>query len=89
MSVNAGPNPYVGPKPFEPGQRLFGRDREAAEIGYLLTSERIVLLYAPSGAGKSSLVQAGLLPRLEKRFDLWGTTRVGQTAPAEAGNRYV
>jgi guanylate kinase len=29
-----------------------------------LIAERIELLHSPSGAGKSSLVQAGLLPRL-------------------------
>ena len=45
----AGKNPYVGPKPFEPGQPLFGRDREVLELRYLLTSERIVLLYSPLG----------------------------------------
>jgi len=82
------PNPYVGPKPFE-NQRLFGRDREIAEIGYLLTSERIVLLYAASGAGKSSLVQAGLIPKLKDRFDIWGPTRVNQEPPKGVGNRYI
>ena len=49
-------NPYVGPRPFETGQTLYGREREIAALRYMLTSERIVLLYAPSGAGKSSLV---------------------------------
>lgn len=82
------PNPYVGPKPFET-QRLFGRDREIAELGYLLTSERIALLYAPSGAGKSSLVQAGLVPKLKDRFDIWGPTRVNQQPPPGVLNRYA
>ena len=38
-----------------------------------------------------SLVQAGLLPRLQSSFDVWGPTRVNQ-APRElssAANRYV
>ena len=83
------PNPYVGPKPFEVGQPLFGRDREVSELRYLLTSERIVVLYSPSGAGKSSLVQAGLIPKVSERFDVWGPTRVNQTPPPGVENRYV
>jgi WD40 repeat protein len=82
-------NPYVGPRPFEPGTPLFGRDREVAELRSLLTSERIVLLYSPSGAGKSSLVKAGLIPQLQRRFDIWGPTRVNQTPPPGVRNRYV
>ncbi|MCP4653954.1 MAG: ATP-binding protein, partial [bacterium] len=74
----AGPNPYVGPRPFELGETLYGRDRELNELYYLLSAERIVLLHSPSGAGKSSLVQAGLIPRLRERFDVWRPTRVNQ-----------
>ena len=57
-------NPYVGPRAFAAGERLFGRDRELADLVDLVIAERIVLLYAPSGAGKSSLLHAGLIPRL-------------------------
>ncbi len=88
-NATADPNPYVGPKPFERGQPLFGRDREKRELRYLLTSERIVLLYSPSGAGKSSLVNAGLLPDVEKRFDISGPIRVNRQPPAGVSNRYV
>lgn len=85
----ADPNPYVGPKPFERGQTLFGRDRERRELRYLLTSERIVLLYSPSGAGKSSLVNAGLLPEMEKRFSILGPVRVNLQPKPGVRNRYV
>ena len=88
-SLDARTNPYVGPKPFAAGQTLFGRDREVAALSYMLTSERIVLLYSPSGAGKSSLIQAGLLPRLARRFDVWGPARVNLTPPDGVRNRYV
>jgi WD40 repeat protein len=68
---------YVGPRPFRTGERLFGRDAEVTALTSLLIGERVVLLYAPSGAGKTSLVQAGLVPVLRhKRFH----------APAVAGN---
>ena len=83
-------NPYVGPRPIETGERLFGRARELTELQYLLSAERIVLLHSPSGAGKSSLIQAGLIPRLRERFDVWRPTRVGHPLPAGvSGNRYV
>jgi len=90
-NVTASPvstNPYVGPIPLQAGQPLFGREREVAELRYLLTSERIVLLYSPSGAGKTSIVQAGLIPALKDQFDIWGPTRLN-TRPTGAGNRYV
>ncbi len=82
-------NPYVGPRPFESGQTLYGREREIAALRYMLTSERIVLLYSPSGAGKSSLINAGLLPRLVNRFDIWGPARLNLVPPDGNGNRYV
>ena len=51
-------NPFVGPRPFERGDsgRFFGRDRETRELASLATAHRTLLLYAPSGAGKTSLV---------------------------------
>ena len=87
----AGPNPYVGPRPFRLGEPLFGRDSEARDLFYLLNAERIVLLHSPSGAGKSSLVQAGLIPRLKQEdFDIWPTIRVNLEPPVGlAVNRYV
>lgn len=83
------PNPFVGPRPFEPGETLYGRDREARDLQALLVAERIVLLYSPSGAGKTSLVQAALIPRLIARdFFVRPIVRVN-LAPQGAGNRYL
>jgi hypothetical protein len=65
-------------------------DRELKELSYLLDAERIVLLHAPSGAGKSSLIQAGLIPELRERFDVWRPTRIGHPPPHDvSANRYV
>ena len=82
-------NPYVGPRPFERGEKLYGRDREIDELEDFLIAERVVLLHSPSGAGKSSLVQAGLLLRLAASFDVWGPTRVNQEPPDSGANRYL
>ena len=89
--MNTRPNPYVGPRSFQPGEPFFGRDREVRSLAALLVAERIILLHSPSGAGKSSLVQAGLLPRLvEEDFNVLPTIRVNQEPPDLPGvNRYA
>jgi tetratricopeptide (TPR) repeat protein len=61
------PDVYVGPRPFRTGEHLFGRAQEVTTLTSLLIGERVVLLYSPSGAGKSSLIQAGLVPRLRRK----------------------
>src|SRR5215203_2078826 len=79
------PNPFVGPRPFLPGEPLFGRDREIRALRNLLVAERIVVLYSPSGAGKTSLVQAGLIPTMqESDFHVLPVIRVNQ--PPREGN---
>ena len=88
-----GDNPYVGPRPFRRGERIYGRDREIRKLFYLLSAERIVLLHSPSGAGKSSLITAGLLPLLAaNHFYTLPFIRVGLApgeSPAPTTNRYV
>ncbi len=88
---NTRPNPYPGPRPFQRGQTLYGRDQELRDLRDLLIAERIVLLYSPSGAGKTSLIQAALIPELEhERFRVLPIMRVGLAGDAPAGaNRYV
>ena len=85
-------NPFVGPGPIERGQPIFGRDPEIDQLYYLLSAERIVLFHSPSGAGKSSLLQAGLLPRLSAQFDVWAPVRVNLPPHQDnhaAVNRFV
>lgn len=45
--------------------QFFGRDEEIEELLSLVLSEKIVVLYGKSGYGKSSLLRAGILPRLD------------------------
>jgi formylglycine-generating enzyme required for sulfatase activity/flagellar basal body-associated protein FliL len=61
-------NPYVGPRPFTAAEagRFFGREQEANQLLSLVLAERLALFYAQSGAGKSSLLQARLMPHLEQ-----------------------
>src|SRR5687767_5358785 len=75
-------NPYVGPRAFEADEKLHGRDRETRELTDLVIAQRIVLLHAPSGAGKTSLIQAGLAPRLrDEGFAPTPALRVKTRAP--------
>ncbi|ROZ63406.1 hypothetical protein [Ramlibacter sp. WS9] len=78
--------PYVGPSPFAERNEIFGRDEELEELRYRVVADRVVVLYAPSGAGKTSLIRAknGLLSRLKDRFHvlpvmrLWGAPTAGK-----------
>ncbi len=79
MSAAAGPstNPYVGPRPFQTGERLFGRDEQLRQLTGQLLVQRIVLLFGPDGAGKTSLIQAGLIPELQaERFQVFPVARL-------------
>lgn len=91
MMDNPRPNPYVGPRAFETGEQLYGRDVETERLFNLLLAERIVLFYSPSGAGKTSLLQAALIPRLRTEgYRVSPALRVNEPLPAGvSGNRYV
>lgn len=75
--------PYVGPRPYNrddaaAGRDLFGRDRDLEGLFNLLIGQRIVLMYSPSGAGKTSLIESKLVPRLQAEgFSIFPTARVG------------
>lgn len=58
---------YPGAQPFNAEQRhiFFGRERDVEALYQLISLEQMVVLYAKSGLGKSSLINAGMLPRLE------------------------
>ncbi len=60
---------YPGVRPFETAdQRLFfGRDRDIRDLGILLALEKLVVLFGKSGYGKSSLINAGLIPNMHQQ----------------------
>ncbi|MVO90522.1 hypothetical protein GPA10_38680 [Streptomyces sp. p1417] len=63
--------PYRGLARFEPGdqERFFGRGRLTDELVELACAQRITMVLGPSGSGKSSLLRAGLVPRLRQLDD--------------------
>ncbi|HET7504841.1 MAG TPA: TIR domain-containing protein [Kofleriaceae bacterium] len=59
--------PYPGMRPFTAAiaSRFHGRAGEIAElVGRIYAGERDLYVIGPSGSGKSSLIAAGLIPRL-------------------------
>jgi hypothetical protein len=72
-------SPYPGLEPFTPEDAavFFGRDHEVDRLLELLQptlqrgAGRFVAVVGPSGSGKSSLLRAGLLPRLERLHRRW------------------
>jgi hypothetical protein len=59
-------NPWPGLVPFTEAQHalFFGRDSEAQELVQRVERKLITVLFGQSGLGKSSLLQAGVFPRL-------------------------
>jgi hypothetical protein len=91
-------NPYIGPKAFQRGDSYMfcGRDFQIQKLLNLLISEQVLLLHAPSGAGKTSLINKAVIPQLEeKKFWVLPVMRVSRLLPGEmlrqvqVKNRYV
>jgi WD40 repeat protein/energy-coupling factor transporter ATP-binding protein EcfA2 len=65
--------PYPGMVPFgtEDAPHFFGRDKEVDDLDRRLRNQNYLFVIGPSGSGKSSLVFAGLIPRLKKQAGKW------------------
>ena len=76
-------NPWPGLAAFAEGDHGFfrGREREADELARLVRRERLTVLFGRSGLGKSSLLGAGLFPRLRQDLHLPVFLRVGYGDP--------
>ena len=59
-------HPWLGLESFYEETRayFFGRDAEIDEIHLRLRSNPLLVLYGRSGLGKTSILNAGLIPRL-------------------------
>lgn len=62
---------YPGAQPFKTSQRniFFGREEDIQQLYELISLENLVVLYGKSGLGKSSLLNAGILPKVEAESD--------------------
>ncbi len=60
------PNPYRGLEPFreQDAANFFGREKLSEELAERVRRDSLTVVLGASGSGKSSLVQAGLIPRI-------------------------
>lgn len=62
---------YPGAQPFKTAQKdlFFGRDEDIVRLHRMVKTQALVVLHAKSGMGKSSLLNAGLVPEVLKEGD--------------------
>ncbi|MEO8109898.1 MAG: ATP-binding protein, partial [Ginsengibacter sp.] len=63
-------NPFVGLRPYEAEESylFFGRGKQITELLQKLYVTRFIGVVGSSGCGKSSLIKAGLIPKLKAGF---------------------
>ncbi len=93
--------PYVGLRPYtgEEHGLFFGRDREARDVATIWQATALTVLFGASGVGKTSLLHAGVVPRIDPaRADLLPIARPAPRPggrpgagpyPPPGANRYV
>jgi len=61
--------PWPGPRPYDEDEAalFFGRKQEVHDVNRRLVAQRVALLSGVSGAGKTSLLRAGVVPLLRRR----------------------
>lgn len=77
-------SPFPGPRPFTSGERerFFGRAAETRDVTALVIAHPLTVLHGAEGAGKTSLIAAGVVPALERAgFQVLPVARVGGAVP--------
>ncbi|MGH7601126.1 MAG: hypothetical protein ACREOI_32620, partial [bacterium] len=64
--MSRAPYKYLDYYTFEDADLFFGREEETQKMVGEILSTRLLVLFSPSGSGKTSLINAGVRPALEK-----------------------
>lgn len=59
-------NPWLGLESYREGEVLYGRDDDIRDLGQSVLNDSNVLLYGKSGIGKSSILNAGVIPAMRR-----------------------
>lgn len=66
MDDNARKNPWRGLESYSEGEILYGRDEDIRDLTQAILNNIETLLYGKSGIGKSSILNAGILPIIRR-----------------------
>ena len=55
-------NPWLGLESYKEGEILYGRDEDIRDLTQSVLNDTDTLLYGRSGIGKSSILNAGVIP---------------------------
>ena len=71
-TLTAAPPSFLGLQSYTEAQsdRFFGRDKEIDSLTKLVESNTLTIVFGRSGTGKTSLLNAGVFPRLRKDYCL-------------------
>lgn len=74
-ALGADSNPFAGLAAFQESDsaRFFGRGPDISGVVTRVRSQPLIAVVGPSGVGKSSLVRAGVIPRLKHSGEGWET----------------
>src|SRR6185369_3632408 len=61
-------NPFLGLKPYGEKDQLYGRDRDLFLMTDHIFCARTTLLFAGSGVGKTSFINAKIIPELNSQY---------------------
>ncbi|HLC15784.1 MAG TPA: hypothetical protein VJL89_06120, partial [Thermodesulfovibrionia bacterium] len=65
MTSERKPYKYLDYYTFEDRDLFYGREKEVMKMVGEILSTRLLVLFSPSGSGKTSLIHAGVRPQLE------------------------
>lgn len=71
---------FPGPRPYQydEADQFWGREHFVKQISRYLHHERLAILSSPSGTGKTSLIQAGIIPYLQLNSQALANTPILQ-----------
>ena len=70
MSDLRNTNPWLGliSYEFEDSYKFFGRSVESGQLSEAITNNPVTVIYGSSGAGKTSIIKAGIFPKLLQEY---------------------